>query len=466
MVKTHSEHDSSAQATAARARTRRRPRRRGISIFWVLLFVPVFVILLGIVVNVANLWLARVELENGLESAALAAVKEWVENGPQTDNARLAGVRYAAANCVRGRPLDICGNLGSVSGTNPNANYTCCVGKEDLCTGADPSGNLIFGAITTDDPNCPITFNAGLEPGCGGGSGTVLLDTLASLDSDHHNQWGIAFIGGVGVPSDLRIRTVVIDLRTGGGTGEFNSAPALSGNTPGQWAVGLPGGPSQADIWGFNTYVANGSSGQIRFFLDTPYRLRIEFTGDGTDGGFEPCDRFRFGIKVKGVSSGPFKDDADGIGDDAVGITVVFEQGPVGAPTSTFTRTGTYVNRCERTCRSTALYYASCNSPPGDLIVNPETTSQFPQGIPNLPCPAASGENCNTDQSWALVSAGSGRPFAVRAQAVVPVCSPWSNIFGINFGTSYVTGCVTAVYDCSQPRPRLVRVDRYLCPGP
>ncbi|MCS7303479.1 MAG: pilus assembly protein TadG-related protein, partial [Thermoguttaceae bacterium] len=59
---------------------RDRRARRGIATFWLLLFVPVFLVLLGLVVNVANLWLARVELETALEAAALAAVKEWGEN--------------------------------------------------------------------------------------------------------------------------------------------------------------------------------------------------------------------------------------------------------------------------------------------------------------------------------------------------------------------------------------------------
>ncbi len=151
--------------------------RRGIATFWLLLFVPVFLVLLGLVVNVANLWLARVELENALEAAALAAVKEWVENPSSsphpTAGPRAVGVAYAAANTVRGQPLVIDDNLHpSPSPSNPNANEYCCVGKPDPggSPPVPPSGNLIFGSVyqDPDDPQCPngLIFDASLSPDC------------------------------------------------------------------------------------------------------------------------------------------------------------------------------------------------------------------------------------------------------------------------------------------------------------
>jgi Flp pilus assembly protein TadG len=78
-----------------------RPRRRGVSTLWLLLTLPVFLTLLAFTVNIANLWLARVELENSLEAAALAAVREWGE-GSSTDAAKDVAIAYAAANPVRG----------------------------------------------------------------------------------------------------------------------------------------------------------------------------------------------------------------------------------------------------------------------------------------------------------------------------------------------------------------------------
>ena len=38
-------------------------------------------VLLSVLLGIASLWLARVELETALEAAALAAVKEWGDQG-------------------------------------------------------------------------------------------------------------------------------------------------------------------------------------------------------------------------------------------------------------------------------------------------------------------------------------------------------------------------------------------------
>lgn len=112
--------------------------RRGIATFWLLLFVPVFLVLLGLVVNVANLWLARVELEDALESAALAAVKEWVENPSTPDpttGPRAAGIAYAAANTVRGQPVSLL------------------------------PGEFLFGAVYQEPSGC-IVFDGTVSPDC------------------------------------------------------------------------------------------------------------------------------------------------------------------------------------------------------------------------------------------------------------------------------------------------------------
>ena len=55
--------------------------RRGAVTLWTVLFMPVLLVLFFVVVEGVNLWLARVELENALESSALAAVKHWAESG-------------------------------------------------------------------------------------------------------------------------------------------------------------------------------------------------------------------------------------------------------------------------------------------------------------------------------------------------------------------------------------------------
>lgn len=149
--------------------------RQGIATFWLLLFVPVFLILLGLVVNVANLWLARVELENALEAAALAAVKEWKENpSAGTTIPQQVGIAYAAANTVRGRPVVL------------------------------PSGGLVFGSVyqaSSDDPTCPngVILDTTQAPNCGESSPRhfgVLAQASVSVPTLWSTVLGSAFAPG------------------------------------------------------------------------------------------------------------------------------------------------------------------------------------------------------------------------------------------------------------------------------
>jgi len=50
-------------------------RRRGVATLWLILALPLFLIILGALLEIANLWLARIELKNGLDAASLEAVK-------------------------------------------------------------------------------------------------------------------------------------------------------------------------------------------------------------------------------------------------------------------------------------------------------------------------------------------------------------------------------------------------------
>jgi Flp pilus assembly protein TadG len=77
---------------------------------WTLLFVVVLLTILYVVVQVAQLWLAREKLENAIEAAALAAAKQWGDTGGGTANvaaAQARGEAYATANTVNGVPLDL-----------------------------------------------------------------------------------------------------------------------------------------------------------------------------------------------------------------------------------------------------------------------------------------------------------------------------------------------------------------------
>lgn len=143
---------SSVTAGVGRRPRRRRHqahRRRGVVTLWLIVVLPVLLLLLILLIEIGNIWRARVELENAMEAAALAAVKEW-GNGASHSDARDVGVVYAAANTVTGRPVIITDNDG---GALPNGN-------------ALPSGNLIFGAVTTT--TIPWIFNSGTAPSCPG----------------------------------------------------------------------------------------------------------------------------------------------------------------------------------------------------------------------------------------------------------------------------------------------------------
>jgi len=139
--------------TARRVRRGVRPTRarRGVVTLWVIVALPVLLVLVCLVIEIGNIWLARAELENALEAAALAAVKEWHDAPAANLAARNVGVIYAAANTVTGSPVAITHNGG---GAAPNLN-------------ASPAGNLIFGAVTT--ATIPWIFQGNQAPSCPGG---------------------------------------------------------------------------------------------------------------------------------------------------------------------------------------------------------------------------------------------------------------------------------------------------------
>jgi hypothetical protein len=81
-------------------------RRRGIAVLWLILVLPIYLLLLGLVVEGGRLWTERAALENALESSVLAAVKQWGDEGALFEDipqANLVGIAFARANLVGGR---------------------------------------------------------------------------------------------------------------------------------------------------------------------------------------------------------------------------------------------------------------------------------------------------------------------------------------------------------------------------
>lgn len=448
-------------------------RRRGWAALWLVIWLPALLVMLSVLLGIANLWLARVELETALEAAALAAVKEWGDQGGgETFVPRQVGVEFAAANCVRGVPVAIDPNydgplaalfgrplvrLASVAAVSAcNQNRSC--GLSD-----SPSGNLVFGAVHEDDPG-NVTFNAGQCPSCS--PGRVLIDASGQGNLQHDNAWGIAFLSDAGTPNNLRIRRIVIDLQASGGTGVFNLGgsgsplgPTITDNVaPHAVAVSCSGtgAVDQPDLVGFTDpeqqIVFTPTSGQsptltIDFFPD-------EDPEDGTDDGFAPCDRFRFGAAVSGVGSGSQRatddDDGDGIGGDRAVVTIYFELGGVPLPP---VQTAFFDNDEQSNQR---LCPPESDPECGDLVVHPLR-------IPNLPVPPAAGNN-NNGQSYALATGTGLGQFGVRAQAKIQVRS-FGSLFLGHIADYCVQAKATAVYDCTTRRARLVRINTFICPG-
>ena len=125
-------------------RKHRSRARRGVATLWVILSLPLALCLLAVVIEAGNLLLARLELLNALEAAALAGADE---TGPSQMAIRNRAVELAAANTVNGQPVIIAPNNGNAS-----------------CT-----GNVVI--LGTTMGMSPYTFNAVAMPPPGMGMG-------------------------------------------------------------------------------------------------------------------------------------------------------------------------------------------------------------------------------------------------------------------------------------------------------
>ncbi len=167
-------------------------RRRGISAFWLMITLPVLLILFCFVINVANLWMARVELENALEASALAAVLDWAESGGTsgTLDARLVGVDYGAANTIRSESTVIGTNWDSnAAADNPNENLLCDTTRADPSNGVLPNGNLIFGAVFNPANSDELVFDASAVAGCSNEQFAVRAQATVPVPLLLSRQW-------------------------------------------------------------------------------------------------------------------------------------------------------------------------------------------------------------------------------------------------------------------------------------
>jgi len=394
--------------------------RPGIAKLWLILLLPCIVIALCLVIEIANLWIARAELEDAMEAAALAAVKEWGDtNAPiNTQPARAVGVEYARTNSVRGVSVTITENRDT---NNINDNDEC-------------DGNLLFGAITSDEADAPNhVFNADVVPNCNVG-GLVLFDASSEASMQAADSFGVNF--GPQDPNNvipnLHITQIVYDLQPNGndvnGPRFVNAAPTVS---TGQIIAGQDDTEGIAPASIFFNFSASGDQLIITFNpLDR----------------FEPEDRFRFGAQVTDVAPGPpatAQNDGDGIGRENTLVTVTFSNGTVS--TANFVDTNLRGN------------YATVPD------LDPNVNANRPFVLPESP---ANG-NGNDDQSFVILnSSGAGDPPAVRAFSRTTVPSVCGSLFGASIGSFTIQAESIAFYDCETRRPGLIRAEVLCVPTP
>ena len=139
-------------------------QRRGAATMWVVLALPAFIVLLCVVVEVGNLWRARVELQNAMDAAALAAVKEWSDGGNTAKNratSRSVGKAFAKANATSGQSVSIDENEDEGADANDNDS---------------PAGNIVLGTVS--QVGSELQFNASGSPG---GAGDFGIRTQATV---------------------------------------------------------------------------------------------------------------------------------------------------------------------------------------------------------------------------------------------------------------------------------------------
>lgn len=87
--------------------------RRGLAIVWLILSLPMLLAGLCLTVDIGKLWVERAALENAVEAAALAAARQWSDDGAQLRSrsdimgAIVEGIAYGQANLVDGKPLEL-----------------------------------------------------------------------------------------------------------------------------------------------------------------------------------------------------------------------------------------------------------------------------------------------------------------------------------------------------------------------
>ncbi|MBD3672514.1 MAG: hypothetical protein HUJ26_03210 [Planctomycetaceae bacterium] len=438
--------------------------RRGIATLWLILGFPVFLLLFGVLIEIANLWLARVELKNALDAVSLAAVQHWAEtaapnNPADTLPARQVGVSYANANDVVGVPLALDDNflLGGV----PNQNASC-------------TGDLVFGAVDISDIT-NIVFDADIRPSCSSG-GKVRIDVTKS---DSGNATIPRMLGIFYEDGDPNVYISRVDFTIPDFPGRDNQQPYWFGDfgSPGQTPVvsifdgsdnlnlfnnvktplNPPSGSETTDVRGMDpsasSYPGSGDP-QSQSVWNNP--------NNNGDIWFSFSNLINFRSDRYRTLSINFSDDTFNPPAD-----------PEDETTIEFVRFGASINNLGPPALDGA--YAAQNNNEGDNFGYPPNPVQVSILFRNR----LTGEEevCNTvfvdtdlnpldNQAVAFCENAGNAYFGVRAQDTTAVHSIWSDLLGIPLGPYDVSARSDAMYDCRFGSPRLVHITTFLCTEP
>lgn len=115
---------------------------------WVIVVLPGIMTMFVAVVDIGHIWLARNELKNALDAAALSGIKTWGESGGGlTTQARLDANDAMSANTILGTTTTLDTTVGAC--TNENVAST---------------GEIVFGSVT--DSGATITLDCSVAPSC------------------------------------------------------------------------------------------------------------------------------------------------------------------------------------------------------------------------------------------------------------------------------------------------------------
>jgi hypothetical protein len=328
--------------TKHRAPRRRTAARGGlrsaVTTVWAILAIPVALTLLCAVAEVAHLWLARLELQTGLESAALAGVKRWADESTTnnhatpgdfvfTHRARITAQAAAAGNYISGQPLVL--NLNEMDDGDDQTGFDNLSCDGDIILGGFPvTGSTEFfataavgcGRTTTTAIDIEIEFYIQVSTPMG-------ADT-SNTDNAFRISYDVVSISAPFMASQVSLRQVQIFLRNGGaGAGVFD--PDLTGpftwtgtETPGSGpttntaAIAPP--PFNPNIpvhtpvpSGFVTYSFSDYD-PVSLSGNRPTRMTIDIT----PGEWDELETLVFGVDTDGVR-------ADGNG----GAVTITDQG-------------------------------------------------------------------------------------------------------------------------------------------